>query len=59
LTKSAKTVNTAGQVVGITNAKIVAARVEGIGYAISINEAIPIIEQLIKRGYVTWPWFGV
>ncbi len=52
-------VNTAGEVIGITNAKLVATGVEGVGYAISINEAVPVIEQLIRQGYVTRPWFGV
>lgn len=52
-------VNMAGEVIGITSAKLAAVEVEGIGYAISSNEAIPIIEQLINPGYVTRPWLGV
>lgn len=40
-------VNMKGEVIGITSAKIAAVGVEGMGYAISINEAIPIIEELI------------
>jgi serine protease Do len=40
-------VNMKGQVIGITSAKIASLGVEGLGYAISINEAIPIIEKLI------------
>lgn len=50
-------VNMSGEVIGITSAKLAA--VEGVGYAISSNEAIPIIEQLINPGYVTRPWLGV
>jgi serine protease Do len=52
-------VNLAGEVVGITSAKIATAGVEGMGYAISTETAVPIIEELIKNGYVTRPWLGV
>jgi serine protease Do len=51
--------NMAGEVIGITSIKIVASAVEGIGYAISSNEAKPIIENLIRYGHVTYPWLGV
>ena len=40
-------VNMKGEVIGITSVKVAAVGVEGLGYAISINEAIPIIEGLI------------
>ena len=52
-------VNMAGQVIGITSVKIAEVGVEGVGYAISTNEAMPIIQQLINAGYVTRPWLGV
>jgi serine protease Do len=52
-------VNVSGEVIGITSVKIVASEVEGIGYAISSNEARPIIEDLIRNGHVTYPWLGV
>ncbi len=52
-------VNMKGEVIGITSAKISGVGVEGMGYAISTNTAIPIIEQLIRQGYVTRPWLGV
>jgi len=52
-------VNVSGEVIGITSVKIVASEVEGIGYAISSNEARPIIENLIRNGRVTYPWLGV
>lgn len=52
-------VNMAGEVIGITNAKISAVGVEGMGYAISIQEAMPIIEQLVQTGYVVRPFLGV
>ena len=52
-------VNMNGEVIGITSAKIAAIGVEGLGYAISTKTALPIIEQLIKQGYVIRPWLGV
>jgi len=52
-------VNLAGEVIGITSAKIATIGVEGMGYAISTETAIPIIEELIKNGYVVRPWLGV
>jgi serine protease Do len=51
-------VNMTGDVIGITSAKIAEVGVEGMGYAISTQEAIPVIEQLINTGYVIRPWFG-
>ena len=42
-----------GQVVGITSSKIASVDYEGIGFAIPISSAIPIIEDIIQNGYVT------
>ncbi len=52
-------VNMAGEVIGITSAKLSAVGIEGMGYAISTNEAMSIIQQLINTGYVIRPWLGV
>ena len=52
-------VNMFGEVIGITNAKISAVGVEGMGYAISTKEAMPVIEQLINSGHVVRPFLGV
>ncbi|MFC1941952.1 S1C family serine protease [Chloroflexota bacterium] len=52
-------VNLAGEVVGITSAKIAQIGVEGMGYAISIDTAMPIVQELVNRGYVARPWLGV
>jgi serine protease Do len=52
-------VNLAGEVVGITSAKLAALGVEGMGYAISTKTALPIIEALVKNGYVVRPYLGV
>ena len=45
-------VNSEGKVIGINTVKISVPGVEGLGFAIPINEAKPIIDQLIKYGYV-------
>jgi serine protease Do len=52
-------VNLAGEVIGITNAKISSVGIEGMGYAIAIDTASPIIQELVNKGYVTRPWLGV
>ncbi len=52
-------VNMAGEVIGITSVKIAMVGVEGMGYAISIDTAIPIIQELVWKGYVIRPWLGV
>ncbi len=52
-------VNMAGEVVGITSAKLSAVGVEGMGYAISSNAASPIIEELVQKGYIIRPWLGI
>jgi serine protease Do len=52
-------VNLAGEVVGITSAKVAQVGVEGMGYAISTDTATPIIQELVNKGYVTRPWIGV
>ena len=52
-------VNMAGEVIGITSVKLIDVQIEGVGYAISTETAIPIIEQLVTNGYVVRPWLGV
>lgn len=52
-------VNMSGEVIGITSAKLAALGVEGMGYAISTKTALPIIQELIERGYVIRPYLGV
>jgi serine protease Do len=52
-------VNMSGEVIGITSVKIVSSEVEGVGFAISSDEAKPIILDLIRYGSVTYPWLGV
>jgi len=52
-------VNLAGEVIGITSAKVAQIGIEGMGYAISIDIATPIVQELINKGYVVRPWLGV
>ena len=52
-------INLAGQLIGINSMKISEATVEGIGLAIPINLATPIIDQLEKHGEVNRPTMGV
>jgi serine protease Do len=45
-------VNAAGRVIGINTIKISISGVEGLGFAIPMNTAKPIISELIMSGYV-------
>ncbi len=46
-------VNAYGHLIGINTAKISSSSLEGLGFAIPIDEAKPVIEDLIDNGYVT------
>jgi serine protease Do len=52
-------VNVAGQVIGINTLKISDQGVEGLGFAIPVNEARPVIESLVKDGKVQRPYLGL
>lgn len=52
-------INIYGQLVGINSMKINQEAVEGIGFAIPIDSAIPIIEELESTGEVIRPYLGV
>jgi len=53
-------VNSKGQVIGINTAKISNLGLEGLGFAIPINDAKPIIDQLVMFGYVKGrPFIGI
>ncbi|MFF2754514.1 S1C family serine protease [Psychrobacillus sp. NPDC058041] len=52
-------INLAGQLVGINSMKISEAAVEGIGLAIPVDSAIPIIEDLERNGKVSRPSMGI
>ena len=44
--------NAAGELVGIVNAKSSGSGIEGLGFAIPIDIAVPVIEDLINYGFV-------
>lgn len=52
-------VNLDGDVVGINSLKISDSDVEGIGFAIPINIAIPVIQKLEADGKVERPYIGI
>ena len=51
--------NANGEVVGITNMKLVSSGVEGIGFAIPIEDAIEFAEAIIKGEEIQKPLLGV
>jgi len=52
--------NSQGQVIGINTVKISASGVEGLGFAIPMNTAKPIVDQLKMFGYVKGrPYVGI
>lgn len=61
-------VNSKGEIIGINTIKAVFAgtdstgipiSAEGVGFAIPINDARPIIQELIQHGYISRPGIGV
>lgn len=52
-------VNLAGQLIGINSMKIATSAVEGIGFAIPINSAMPVIESLEVNGEMVRPAMGI
>lgn len=52
-------INAYGQVIGITSAKVSNTYGEGLGFAIPIDEAMPIIQSLMKDGFVKRPSLGI
>lgn len=53
-------INSYGQVIGITSVKINSTYGEGLGFAIPIDDAMPIVEDLLKYGYVKGrPMLGI
>ena len=52
-------VNADGLVIGINSAKISAAGVEGISFAIPINAARPVLQSIIEKGRVIRAYMGI
>jgi len=52
--------NSMGQVIGINTAIYSqSGGYDGLGFAIPIDSAKPVVEQLITTGFVTHPWLGI
>ena len=51
--------NTNGEVIGITNMKLVDDTVEGMGFAIPIEEALKVATVLEKEGKIERPYIGI
>ena len=52
--------NMNGELIGIVNAKSSSSDAEGLGFAIPINDAIKVAQELLENGYVTGrPYLGI
>lgn len=51
--------NSNGEVIGITNMKLVSSGVEGMGFAIPIGDALNCADKIIKNGKIERPLLGV
>lgn len=51
--------NINGEVIGITNMKLVDDTVEGMGFAIPIEDALKVVEILERDGKITRPYIGI
>lgn len=52
-------VNSQGQVIGINTLKLSGTGIEGVGFAIPINDTTSVYEQLIEHGKVLRPYIGI
>lgn len=52
-------VNAAGELVGITSMKFSDEEVEGMGFALPINDTIKLVEEIISTGKVSRPSIGI
>ena len=52
-------VNAAGELVGITSMKFSSEEVEGMGFALPINDAVKLVEEIISTGKVNRPTLGI
>ncbi len=52
--------NMAGELVGVVNAKSSSSDAEGLGFAIPINDAVKVAQDLMQNGYVSGrPYMGI
>lgn len=52
-------VNSKGEVIGITTLKLASDGIEGVSFAIPVNETVPIYKELIEKGKISRPFVGI
>lgn len=52
-------VNGKGEVIGITTLKLAGDGIEGVSFAIPVNETVPIYKELIEKGKFSRPFVGI
>lgn len=52
-------VNGKGEVIGITTLKLAGDGIEGVSFAIPVNETVPIYKELIEKGKISRPFVGI
>lgn len=52
-------INAAGELIGITSMKYSSEEVEGIGFALPINDAVKLIDEIMETGKVSRPTLGI
>lgn len=52
-------VNSKGEIIGINSLKISSAQIEGMAFAIPINTARPIVDELIESGFIKRAYLGL
>lgn len=52
-------VNIKGQLIGVNTIKMVATGFEGLGFAIPVNDAKKIADELIQNTYISKPYLGI
>lgn len=52
-------INSEGKVIGINTLKLSGSGIEGIGFAIPINDTINVYKELISKGKVSRPYLGM
>lgn len=55
--------NLYGEVIGVTNAKFSSpsggASIDNIGFAIPVNRVKEVVESILEKGYVSYPYLGI
>lgn len=52
-------INAVGELIGITSMKYASDSIEGMGFALPINDAVNLVEEIIETGKVSRPVLGV